>query len=119
MTTNLQAVEAACARLAHKGQAITFTAVADHAGISRTTLYRNPQLRAVVEHHRSHSRQPHTLTGLATEIAHLRTGLQALADRIRNQEERLRRIEGRQPAATPADPSADNASHHHGPRLAG
>ena len=97
MNTNLQTVEAACANLAHNGEAITFTAVADHTGISRTTLYRNPQLRAVVEEHRSHSHDPHTLTGLAAEIAHLRTGLQALADRVRNQEERIRHLEGRQP----------------------
>ena len=96
MNTNLQTVEAACANLAHNGEAITFTAVADHTGISRTTLYRNPQLRAVVEEHRSHTHNPHTLTGLAAEIAHLRTGLQTLADKVRNQEERLRRTEGRQ-----------------------
>ncbi len=97
MTTNVEAVEAACARLANDGEAITFTAVADHAGISRTTLYRNPQLRAIVDEHRSHSHDPHTLTGLATQIAHLRTGLEALADRVRNQEERLRHVERRQP----------------------
>ena len=103
MTTNLEAVEAveaveaACARLANDGQAITFTAVADHARISRTTLYRNPQLRAIVEEHRHHSHDPNTLTGLATQIAHLRTGLEALADRVRNQEERLRHLERRQP----------------------
>ena len=95
MTTNLEAIEAACARLATDGEAITFTAVADHAGISRTTLYRNPQLRAVVDEHRSHSHDRHTLTGLAAEIAHLRTGLDALASRVRNQEERLRHLEGR------------------------
>ena len=93
---NLEAVEAACARLANDGQAITFTAVADHARISRTTLYRNPQLRAIVEEHRHHSHDRHSLTGLATQIAHLRTGLEALADRVRNQEERLRHLEGRQ-----------------------
>ena len=34
-----------------------------------------------------------TLTALTTEIAHLRTGLEALADRVRQQEERLRRLE--------------------------
>ena len=34
---------------------------------------------------------------LATQIAHLRTGLEALADRVRNQEERLRHLEHRQP----------------------
>lgn len=95
MTTNLEAVEAACARLADNGDPITFTAVADHAGISRTTLYRNPQLRAVIEQQRHRSHDPQTLTGLAAEIAHLRTGLEALADRTRNQEERLRHLEGR------------------------
>ena len=68
MTTNVEAVEAACARLANDGQAITFTAVADHADISRTTLYRNPQLRAIVEEHRSHSHDRHSLAGLATQI---------------------------------------------------
>ena len=95
MTTNLQTVETACAHLATTGQAITFTAVADHAGISRTTLYRNPQLRAIVDEHRHNTHDRHTITGLAAEIAHLRGGLEALAERIRNQEERLRHLEGR------------------------
>ena len=40
---------------------------------------------------------PHTLTGLAAEIAHLRTGLEALANPVRNHEERLRHLERRQP----------------------
>lgn len=97
MNSNLEAVEAACAHLANAGDAVTFTAVAEHAGISRTTLYRNPQLRSVIEDHRSHTHDRHTLTGLAAEIAHLRTGLEAVADRVRHHEERLRRLEGRQP----------------------
>jgi len=97
MTTNLQAVETACTRLLDAGEKVTFTAVAEHAGVSRTTLYRNPQLRAVIEEHRSHSHDRHTLTGLAAEISHLRTGLEAVADRVGNQEERLRRLEGRTP----------------------
>lgn len=95
MTTNLQAVEAACHHLAQHSRAVTFTAIADHTGISRTTLYRNPQLRAVIEQHRSHTHHPHTLTRLAAEITHLRTGLQALADKVHSQEERLRHLEGR------------------------
>lgn len=95
MTTNLEAVEGACAHLAESGAAITFTAVAEHAGISRTTLYRNPQLRAVIDDHRSRTHDRHTLTGLAAEVAHLHTGLEALADRVRNQEERIRHLEGR------------------------
>ena len=95
MSLNLEAVENACAELATAGQAITFTAVAQHASISRTTLYRNPQFRAVVEEHRRHSHDRHTLTGLAAEIAHLRSGVEAVADRVRHHEERLRQLEGR------------------------
>lgn len=90
---NLSAVEAACTELASKDQPITFTAVAEHAGISRTTLYRNPDLRAIIDEHRHRPNDPRTLTGLTTEIAHLRTGLEALGDRVRQQEERLRRLE--------------------------
>lgn len=35
---------------------------------------------------------PRTLTGLTTEIAHLRTAVEALADRVRNQEENERHV---------------------------
>lgn len=93
MNDNLEAVEAACAQLATNGTAVTFTAVAARTGISRTTLYRNPQLRAVIEEHRHHSHDRRTLTGLGAEIAHLRTALGVVADRVRQHEERLRRIE--------------------------
>ncbi len=93
MNTNVEAVEAACTRLVDKGEAITFVAVACQSGISRTTLYRNPQLRVVVEEYRHRSYDRHTLTGLYCEIAFLRNGLEALADRIRKHEERLRNLE--------------------------
>jgi len=89
----LTSVEAACHQLAGNDDPITFTAIAERTGISRTTLYRNPDLRAVIEEHRRRSNDPRTLTGLTTEIAHLRTGLEALADRVRQQEERLRHLE--------------------------
>ncbi len=70
--------------LATAGQATTFT-IAEHTGISRTTLYRNP-----INEHRQRSSDPRTL--LTTEIAHLRTGLKpSLIGR--QQEERLRRLE--------------------------
>jgi hypothetical protein len=93
MNNNLTTVEAACRRLVGNDEAITFTAIADQTGISRTTLYRNPDLRAVIDEHRHHTTDPRTLTALTTEIAHLRTGLEALGNRIRQQEERLRRLE--------------------------
>lgn len=97
MTNNLETVEEACTHLADNDQPITFTAIAEHTRLSRTTLYRNPQLRAVIDEHRANNHDRHTLTGIAAEIAHLRTGLEAIADRVRNQEERLRQLEHRQP----------------------
>lgn len=96
MNNNLARIEHACTELAAAGERITFVAVADHTGISRTTLYRNPQLRAVIEDHRHRSHDPRTLSGLTTEIGHLRTGVEAIADRVRQQEERLRRLERHQ-----------------------
>jgi len=86
-------IETICQQLTTDGQPITFPAVAAAAEVSRTTLYRNPELRAVIEEHRHRSHDPRTLTSTITEIDHLRTALNALADRVRHQEERLRRLE--------------------------
>ena len=93
MTSTLSTVEAACAELAANNQSVTFTTVAERTGISRTTLYRKPDLRAIIEEHRYRTNDPRTLTGLTNEIAHLRTGLEALGNRVRQQEERLRHLE--------------------------
>jgi hypothetical protein len=97
MTDNTDLAEAACAELAGQGRSITFTIVAELTGVSRTTLYRNQQLRAIVEEHRRHTYDRRTLSGLSAEISHLRTALEAVADRVRHQEERLRHLESRQP----------------------
>jgi len=95
MNSNLKTVETACSELANQGEPITFTVIAELTSISRTTLYRNPQLRAVIDNHRSHTHDRRTLTGLATEIAHLRNSLEAIASRVHDQEERIRHLEGR------------------------
>lgn len=50
-------------------------------------------LRAVIEEHRRHSRDPRTLTGPTAEISHLRTAVEAIAGRVREHEERIRRLE--------------------------
>lgn len=94
-TSPLDRVEQACTALAEDGESITFTAVADHTGLSRTTLYRNEQLRAVIDEHRTRHSEARTLSGITAEIAHLRTALEALAATVRHQDERLRRIERR------------------------
>lgn len=98
-------VERACGELGEAGQPVTFTAVAVRAGVGRATLYRDPTLRALVEEHRSHARQALTLTGLATEIAQLRTSVEAVADRVRRHEEVLRGLAAREQPARRASGS--------------
>ena len=89
---HLARVEAACAELTDAGQPVSFTAVAQHARIGRATLYRRPELRALVEEHRTRAREAHTLSGLAAEIRHLRTALDAVAAKVRRHEDTLRRL---------------------------
>ncbi|HEX5349637.1 MAG TPA: DUF6262 family protein [Pseudonocardiaceae bacterium] len=91
-TSTLNQVERACAELHHDGQPVTFTAIAAHTGLGRTTLYRDPTLRAVIEEHRHRAATSGTLTGLTDEIATLRTALDAIATRVRHHDEQLRRL---------------------------
>jgi hypothetical protein len=69
-------------QLHHDGQPITFTAVAARTGLGRTTLYRNPALRAVIEDHRHRAATGGTLTGIIEELSTLRTALDAIAARV-------------------------------------
>jgi hypothetical protein len=91
----LRRVERACRDLAAERTPITFDAVAARAPIGRATLYRRPELRAVVEEHRQTVRESLTLTGLNTQIDQLRATLDALAGKVRRHEERLRLLEHR------------------------
>ena len=88
-------VEHACRHLLTTGTPITFDAVAAHAGIGRATLYRRPELRAIIEEHRREGRDALTLTGLQVQIDQLRATLDALAGKVRRHEERLRLFEHR------------------------
>jgi len=97
MTTSSQderhrRVEDACAELVLAGLPITFDDVAERAGLGRATLYRNHELRALVEAHRARGPEAHTLTGLTSEIAHLRTAVESLAATVRRHETELRRL---------------------------
>jgi AcrR family transcriptional regulator len=96
MTTDLaHRVEQACRDLLAEGQPITFPDVATRAGTGRTTLYRHPELRALVEEHRQRERDALTLTGLAVQIDQLRATLEALAAKVRRHEEQLRQLSRR------------------------
>ena len=90
-------VERVCAANYYTGHPITFTAVAEQAQIGRATLYRDPQLRAIVDEHRTRQTDARTLTGLATEVAQLRTAVEALAASVKRHEEQLRRSPGTGP----------------------
>ena len=85
-------VEKACTQLAADDKPITADAVAALAGIGRATLYRRPELRALIEEHRQQARESLTLTGLAVQIDQLRDSLEAVAGNVRRHEEQLRRL---------------------------
>ena len=96
MTSDLAArLEQACQELLAAGKPVTITGAAARSGISRSALYRNPELRALIEEHRQRHRDPFTLTGLAVQIDQLRTSIEALAAKVRRHEEQLRRISHR------------------------
>jgi AcrR family transcriptional regulator len=83
-------VESACTQLVERGEAVTFAAVTTHAGVAKATLYRRPELRAIVEEHRRGDREAHSLSGIVVEIDLLRQGLEAVAAKVRQHEEEIR-----------------------------
>ncbi len=88
-------VETACLQLLEGGRPVTFAEVATLAKMGRTTLYRRPDLRALIEEHRSRGREANTLSGLAVQVDQLRHGLEAVAAKVRRHEEALRRLQNR------------------------
>ena len=89
------AVERTCTAFAAAGRRVTFNAVAAQTVISRTTLNRRADLRALVDEHRAKGRNATTLTGVTVQIDQLRRSLEAVASNVRRHEERLRRLERR------------------------
>lgn len=90
-SSTLNQIERACADLARDAHRITVAAVADRAGIARSTIYRNPELRAVIEHHRQ-TAPDGTITAITDELATLRATVQTLADTVRHHDAQLRRL---------------------------
>ena len=93
---HLTRAEAACAELAATGQPNTFTAIAMLARISRTTLYRRTDLRAVIDEHRTRGQDASTLTSLTSltvQIDQIHRSLEAVAAKVRRHEETIRRLE--------------------------
>jgi hypothetical protein len=94
----LTRVETACAELAAAGQPVTFAEIAARAQISRTTLYRRPDLRVVIEGHRRHHQDATTLSGLTIQIDQMRRSLEAVAAKVRRHEETIRRLDRARPS---------------------
>jgi AcrR family transcriptional regulator len=93
MTSSLATrVEQACQDLLIAGQPVTVAEVTARSGIGRSTLYRHPELRAVIDEYRQREHDALTLTGLAVQIDQLRIALEALAAKVRRHEEQLRRL---------------------------
>jgi ACT domain-containing protein len=92
--TNSQAqqVRAACEQLLAAGADVTFTAVAHTSGISRATCYRTRDLRAIIDTYRSRHGDLLTLTAMADRVDNLTQTLDALADKVRRQEEEIRTL---------------------------
>jgi Family of unknown function (DUF6262) len=98
---HLKAVRKACAELLRAGERITFPKVAERAGISRATLYRQRPLRELIDQHRHPTGETLTLTALAAQVDQLQRTLEALAAKVRRHDEQLRRS-GATQTRTPA-----------------
>ena len=81
-----------CTAIAAVGETVTFTAVAEQTGISRTTLYRRRDLRQLIEEHREPANGQLSLGRMAAEIDQLRHALEATAASVRRHEEQLRSL---------------------------
>ncbi|MEP6697255.1 MAG: hypothetical protein ABJA34_10295 [Pseudonocardiales bacterium] len=90
-------IRAACEQLLAAGRDVTFTAVAQTSGISRATCYRDRDLRAVIDSYRARDGELLTLTGLADRVDQLTVSLEAVAAKVRRQEEELRALKRNAP----------------------
>jgi AcrR family transcriptional regulator len=72
---------------------VTFAGVARYAGTTKATLYRHPELRAIVEEHRSSDREAHSLSAIVIQLDLLRQGLESVAAKVRRNEEEFHTLQ--------------------------
>jgi AcrR family transcriptional regulator len=92
VTDDLEAVRRACDELIKSKAVVTFAAVAERAGISRATLYRNRALRQVVDEYRDPTGEMLTVSSLATQVDHLRQALEIMSAKLRRHDDELRQL---------------------------
>lgn len=88
-------VRTACEQILAAGRDVTFAAVAEHSGISRATCYRDRQLRTIIDAYRSRHGELLTISGLADRLDNLTQALEAIAAKVRRQEEEIRILKRR------------------------
>ena len=98
--TDTARVRTACESLLADGRDITFDAVAQASGISRATCYRRRELRTIIDNYRSRHGELLTLTGLADRVDNLTQALDAVAAKVRRQEEEIRALKRRETTPT-------------------
>ena len=118
-TPHLNASKRACADLAGTGQPITFTAVADRTGISRTTLYRDPSSAPSSTNTDTTPTTGSTLTGLTDEIATSAPPSKPSPTASATTKNNSAASKAVNPGARPTDPHRPRRSPRPGPRLAG
>jgi hypothetical protein len=91
-TSNAHRVRAACEQLLTNGNDVTFAAVAATSQISRATCYRDRELRSIIDTYRARHGEHLTLTTLADRFDNLTQTLEALAAKVRRQEEEIRTL---------------------------
>jgi len=91
-TSGAERVRAACEQLLAGGGDVTFAAAAAGSGISRATCYRDRQLRSIIDAYRSRHGEQLTLTTLADRFDNLAQTVEALAAKVRRQEEEIRTL---------------------------
>jgi hypothetical protein len=90
----VKAAEAAIRRLVKRGEQVNFQAVQREAGVSQNFLYKNPELRARIEQHRSTSRpapQPVPVEGDSNIVMVLTAEVARLKKRHRQEVAELRK----------------------------
>ena len=105
--TGAERIRAACEQLLAAGRDVTFIAVAEASGVSRATCYRDRDLRAVIDSYRARDGELLTITNLADRVDQLTASLEAVAAKVRRQEEEIRALKrAAAPGRTPR-PAAD------------
>jgi hypothetical protein len=94
--TTLQRAEDTVRRLANRGEAVTFRQVADAAGVSRSWLYQQPELRAQINQLRdrpangNHAAVPTAEQATADSLRQLVHTYRAEVNRLRTENQTLR-----------------------------